>query len=276
MTVRGQKYLAALVAALMVASAVTLPATAEAPKRFQSETPAPRIDYWQKREADIVAQIAGTEDLTAVKLVFIGDSITDFWHLDENPWFKGKWMGKPVWDESFGETATKNRALNFGVSGDRIEHVLYRLTPSAQGGMGLLDRTDLQPEYLVIMLGINNTFDGEEPLADSLFNGVKAAIDTAHKAKPGAKIILQSILPTDDPAKNAQTVTAANTRLAELAKQSGYASWVTYLDLYRSFVDDAGTQRKELFVDGLHPARDGYRIWRDRLLESLATARTRR
>jgi lysophospholipase L1-like esterase len=273
MTVRGQKHLAALAATLTFALAATPSAAAEAPKRFQSETPAPRVDYWQKREAEIVAEIAGTKDLSAVKLVFIGDSITDFWHLDENPWFKGKWMGKPVWDESFGETASRNRALNFGISGDRIEHVLYRLTPSAQGGMGLLDRRDLQPEFLVVMLGINNTFDGEEPLADSLFNGVKAAIDTAHKAKPGAKIILQSILPTDDPAKNAQTVTAVNTRLAALAKQSEYAPWVAYLDLYQSFVDAAGTQRKELFVDGLHPARDGYRIWRNRLVECLASAR---
>jgi lysophospholipase L1-like esterase len=269
------KYLVAFVAAVMVVSANAQPADAEPSKRFQSETPAPRVDYWQKRESEIVAKIAGTKDLSAVKLLFIGDSITDFWHLDENPWFKGKWMGKSIWDESFGETANKNRALNLGISGDRIEHVLYRLTPSAQGGMGLLDRADLQPEFLIIMLGINNTFDGEEPLSDSLFKGVKTAVDTAQKAKPGAKIILQSILPTDDPAKNAQTVTAVNAKLAALAKQSEYAPWVTYLDLYSSFVDASGFQRKELFVDGLHPGRDGYRVWRDRLIERLAIARTR-
>lgn len=274
MPVWCRSYLAALVAAAIAASAVAIPVSAESPKRFQSEVPAPRVDYWQKREAEIIAEIAGTKDLSAVKLVFIGDSITDFWHLDENPWFKGKWMGKSVWDESFGESVTENRALNFGISGDRIEHVLYRLTPATQGGAGMLDRADLQPEFLIIMLGINNTFDGEEPLSDSLFNGVKATIDTAHKAKPNAKIILQSILPTDDPVKNAQTVTVANKRLAALAKQSDYASWVTYLDHYPSFVDALGAQRKELFVDGLHPGRDGYRVWRDRLIESLVAARS--
>lgn len=275
MTFRRRKYLVAFVAAVMVASANAQPAGAEPSKRFQSETPAPRVDYWQKRESEIVAKIAGTKDLSAVKLLFIGDSITDFWHLDENPWFKGKWMGKSIWDESFGETAANNRALNLGISGDRIEHVLYRLTPAAQGGMGLLDRADLQPEFLIIMLGINNTFDGEEPLTDSLFKGVKTAVDTAHKAKPGAKIILQSILPTDDPAKNAETVTAVNARLADLIKKPEYASWAVYLDLYPSFVDAVGIQKKELFVDGLHPSRDGYRVWRDRLFERLALARTR-
>ncbi len=275
MAVPGRNSLKAIFAAVIVALAVAQPAVAESPKRFRSETSAPRIDYWQKREAEIVAQIIGTKDLSPMKLVFIGDSITDFWHLDENPWFKGKWMGKPVWDESFGVTASQNRALNFGISGDRIEHVLYRLTPAAQGGMGLLDRADLQPEFLVIMLGINNTFDGEEPLADSLFNGVKAAIDIAHKAKPGAKIILQSILPTDDPAKNSQTVTVVNSRLADLVKKPEYGSWVAYLDLYPSFVDASGIQKRELFVDGLHPGRDGYRIWRDRLINRLGTERAR-
>jgi len=276
MAVRGPKYLSAFVALAIAISAASVPVGAEPPKRFQSETPAPRVDYWQKREAEIVAEIAGTKDLSAVKLVFIGDSITDFWHLDENPWFKGKWMGKPVWDESFGVTAPQNRALNFGISGDRIEHVLFRLAPAASGGMGMLDRADLQPEFLVVMLGINNTFDGEEPLADSLFRGVKTAVETAHKAKPGAKIILQSILPTDDPAKNAQTVTVVNARLAALAKQSEYAPWAIYLNLYPSFVEASGAQRKELFVDGLHPGRDGYRVWRDRLIESLAIARNQR
>jgi lysophospholipase L1-like esterase len=251
-------------------------ALAAAPdQRYISESPAPRVDYWQKREAEIVQQIAQTKDLSPIKLVFIGDSITDFWHLDENPWFKGKWMGKPIWDQAFGESVGQNRALNFGISGDRIEHVLYRLTPASAGGAGLLDRADLQPEFLIVMLGINNTFDGEEPLADSLFRGVKAAIDTAHKVKPGAKIILQSILPTDDPAKNAQVVVIVNSRLAALARQPEYAGFVTYLDLYPSFVDAAGAQRKELFVDGLHPAREGYRVWRDRLIPVLTAQRAR-
>lgn len=269
MVVRGRNFWTGLVAASVMAQ----PVSAETPRRFHSETPAPRIDYWQKRQTEIITQLQSTKDLSAMKLVFIGDSITDFWHFDENPWFKGKWMGKPIWDESFGETAGKNHALNIGISGDRLEHVLYRLTPVADGGMGMLDRPDLQPEFLVIMLGINNTFDGEEPLADSLFNGVKAAVDTAHKVKPNAKIILQSILPTDDPGKNAQTVLVVNQRLAALAKHRDYAWFTTYLDLYSGFIDQQGVQRKELFVDGLHPNRDGYRVWRDLLVKRLQMAR---
>lgn len=266
---------ATLAAFLCATTTVGKASAAEPAQRFRSETPAPRVDYWQKREAEISGQIAQNKDLSWAKLVFVGDSITDFWHLDANPWFKGKWMGKPIWDESFGDSAGKNRAINMGVSGDRIEHVLYRLNPVSAGGGGWLDRPDLQPDFLIVMLGINNTFDGEEPLADSLFRGVKAAIDTARIARPNARIILQSILPTDDPSKNAQVVVVVNGRLAALAKQPGYAQAVTFLDLYPNFVDSSGAQRKELFVDGLHPNRDGYRVWRDKLLPALATVRAR-
>ncbi len=265
--------LVALVAALCASTTVGEASAAVPHLRYQSETPAPRVDYWQRREAEITGQIAQSKDLSWAKLVFVGDSITDFWHLDENPWFKGKWMGKPIWDESFGDNAGENRAINMGISGDRIEHVLYRLTPASAGGAGLLDRSDLQPDFLVIMLGINNTFDGEEPLSDSLFFGVKAVIDTARAAKPGARIIVQSILPTDDSTKNSQVVTVVNGRLAALAKQPEYVGSVTFLNLYPSFVDASGAQRKGLFVDGLHPNREGYRMWRDRLLTALSIAR---
>lgn len=182
-------------------------------------------------------------------------------------------MGKQIWDESFGEASAENRALNMGISGDRIDHVLYRLMPAADGGMGMLDQADLQPEFLVIMPGINNTFDGEEPMADSMFNGVKAALDEAHRAKPNAKIILQSILPTDDPVKNAQTVLVVNKRLAALARQRNYDRFTTYLNLYPGFVDQTGAQRKELFVDALHPSRHGYHVWRDILVNEREAAR---
>ncbi len=273
MSIRAQKRLTGPLAALFALTAIAQPVSAENSKRFQSEIPAARVDYWQKRQAEILAQIHDTKDLSGVKLVFIGDSITDFWHLDENPWFKGKWMGKQIWDESFGEASAENRAFNLGISGDRIEHVLYRLMPAADGGMGMLDRADLQPEFMVIMLGINNTFDGEEPLADSLFNGVKVALDAAHRAKPNAKIILQSILPTDDPVKNAKTVLVVNQRLAALTSEPDYYRFTTYLNLYSSFVDQTGAQRKELFVDALHPNRDGYHVWRDMLVRKLDAVR---
>lgn len=252
--------------ALLGAMAVLLSAAAP----YASTQPTPRIDYWQKRAAEIDTYLANERDLSPIKLVFIGDSITDFWHLDANPWFPGLYCGRAIWDQSFGDTAGPLRALNLGVSGDRIEHVLHRIAPASQGGGGALDRNDLNPDFLILMLGINNSFDAEAPAEESIFEGIKAAITAAHARKPGAHIIVQSLLPTNDTVKNQAIVDRVNARLAALVASAPFAEFTTYLDLHSAFVDANGAQISGYFNDGLHPNRDGYRVWRDRLVPLIA------
>ncbi|OYQ31906.1 hypothetical protein CHU93_04100 [Sandarakinorhabdus cyanobacteriorum] len=252
-----------MMAALLAAA---LPGAAQAQARFQSEQPAPRVDYWQKRAADIGQQLASTPDLRPVRLVFVGDSITDFWHLDANPWLPGRFCGRSVWDESFGGTVPALTALNLGVSGDRIEHVLHRLQPAAEGGAGWLDRSDLQPDVVLVMLGINNSFDAETPADASIGRGIIAVVRRIRERKPQARIMIQSLLPTDDDAKNRAVVQPVNRAMQAFASQM---PGVRFIDLYPDFVDSAGRQRRDLFNDGLHPSRDGYRRWRDRLLTVL-------
>ena len=231
--------------------------------RFISQVPAPRVDYWQKRAGDIARDLAGAASLSGIQIVFVGDSITDFWHLDANPWFPGKFCGRAVWDESFGPASPSRLALNLGVSGDRIEHVLHRLLPADQGGEGWLDRADLQPKRVFVMLGINNSFDAEQPAVDSITGGIEAVIARIRERKPGTQIVVQSLLPTDDDAKNRDLVLPVNARLRALAARD---KGLRVLDLYPAFVDDKGAQRRELFNDSLHPSREGYRLWRDRIL----------
>lgn len=233
---------------------------------YRSEVPAARVDYWQLRAAEIDQHLSREQSLQQVRLVFIGDSITDFWHLDANPWFPGKFCGKAIWNESFAGAVPAHKALNLGVSGDRIEHVLHRLLPAAQGGQGWLDRADLQPDIVFVMLGINNSFDAENPAGTSIYKGVLAVIARIRERKPTARIVIQSLLPTDDDEKNRTLVVPVNDRLRAFAAAS---DGIAYLDLYPSFVDEHGAQRRALFNDSLHPAREGYRIWRDRLIAFL-------
>lgn len=241
-------------------------AGAQQPSRFVAETPVARVDYWQRRAADIGTQLSDPQSLALVKIVFIGDSITDFWHLDGNPWFPGLYCGRAIWDESFGGAVPSQTAINLGVSGDRIEHVLHRLLPAAEGGEGWLDRGDLQPETVFLMLGINNSFDTESPATDSIYHGVVAVVARIHERKPNARIVIQSLLPTDSETKNLGLVRPVNERLrAYAAATNGTA----YLDLYPAFVDESGTQRRDLFNDGLHPSREGYAVWRDKLVTFL-------
>jgi lysophospholipase L1-like esterase len=264
--------IAPLLAALLAAFASLYSSGAEA-SDFASTRPAARVEYWQTRQAAIDAQVADTASLRAVKLVFVGDSITDFWLLGDDTWMPGRLHGRSVWDESFGGAVPQNLALNIGISGDRTEHLLFRILPTSQGGLGQLDAEALAPEFFVLMVGINNSYAAEMPVADSVFEGVLAVMRALHARKPGARLLLQSILPTSEPSRDDTVVKPVNKRLAALATSAEFAGFTTWLDLYPVFVDVRGKQDPRLFVDGLHPSEAGYRVWRDRLIQALASAR---
>ena len=69
------------------------------------------------------------------QLVFLGDSITHGW--------EGK--GKAIWTKEWAPL----KAANFGIGGDRTEHVLWRLEHGNFDG--------LKPKAIVLMIGTNNT-----------------------------------------------------------------------------------------------------------------------
>ena len=240
---------------------------------FVSTKPAARVEHWQQREAEINAYLRDSKDLKSVKLLFVGDSITDFWLFDDNPWISGQKYGRPIWDESFGKPRSENFGFNIGISGDRIEHVLYRITPKAKGGLGQLDSPDLNPEFIVALIGINNTWAEETPVVDSVFEGVRVVLGALHERKPKARIVLQTLLPTNDEVKNRDVVRPVNQRLRQLVSSPPFSGFISFLDLYPSFVDGSGMQVSRYFTDGLHPNVNGYRVWRDQLIPFLQQAR---
>jgi lysophospholipase L1-like esterase len=243
---------------------------------FVSTQPAPRVEHWQKRQSDISAYTQQSKDLSAVKLLFVGDSITDFWLFDDNPWVSGQKYGRKIWDQSFATPGSENFAFNIGISGDRLEHVLFRILPKSEGGLGHLDSAALNPEFMIVMLGINNSWAAEQPVAESIYQGILANLRALHARKPNARIVLQSLLPTNDAAKNKDLVRVVNQRLEALTKTSEFSKFTVYLNLYPSFTDASGVQISTYFTDGLHPNDLGYQIWRDRLLECLKQARASR
>lgn len=259
-----------IVAALL---SLGLLGTASGAGEFASAKPTQRVEYWQQREAIVNASVADPEKLRAVKLLFVGDSITDFWLLDDIPWAKGQKCGRRIWNESFNQPGSENFALDIGVSGDRTEHTLYRLLPRSEGGAGNIDAPELQPEFIIVMIGINNLSDAE-PLVDSLFAGIRAVVVALHERKPTSRIILESLLPIPDEARNSDVVQPVNRRLALLARSQPFAGYVSFLDLYPAFVDASGKEIARYFNDGTHPSEQGYRVWRDQLLPFLTKLRS--
>lgn len=59
-------------------------------QNFRSAQPSERIEYWQQRLQQIDVRLVQTEPLGSVKVLFLGDSITDFWTMDANPWFRAQ------------------------------------------------------------------------------------------------------------------------------------------------------------------------------------------
>ncbi len=240
---------------------------------FTATRPTERIEYWQKRLKEISSQLQKKSELQSIRIVFLGDSITDFWGLTDNPWFPGKKGGRAVWDESFAGQPAKNHAIDLGISGDRTEHVLYRLLPKTAGGLGELDAPELDPDFVVLMIGINNSWDAEQPVVESIHAGIRKVVETVHERKPRAKVILQSLLPTNEPERNADIVQPVNRRIEQMAAVRPFSDYVVWLDLYPLFVDAKGRQLSSNFMDGVHPNEAGYRIWRDRLVPYLEELR---
>lgn len=200
-----------------------------------STTPVPRDDNWKKRvERDAAKAKQGGWDV-----VFIGDSITDFWQN----------KGKAEWDKYFGQY----KALNLGISADRTEHVLWRLDN------GQLENN--QPKLFVVMIGTNNTghrgIDQEKP--EDTVAGIKAILDRLGKKAPDSKVLLLAIFPRGEKPNDAlrmrnEQVNAAIEKFADNKR-------VFWMNINDKLLQSDGTLSKEIMPDLLHPEAKGYDIW---------------
>ena len=200
-------------------------------------TPAHRMEsekknWWQQRHEEklALAKQGGWE------LVFLGDSITHAW---EN-------AGKQTWQQYYGS----RKAINIGFSGDRTEHVLWRLDNGELDGY--------QPKVVVIMIGTNNTGHRKDP-PEAIAAGVEKIVERIKAKSPATKILLLAIFPrsekpTDPPRVNNDK---ANTLLAKLAD----GEQVVFLDINDRLLMPDGRLSKEIMPDLLHPKQKGYAIW---------------
>ncbi|MFZ4573737.1 MAG: platelet-activating factor acetylhydrolase IB subunit [Phycisphaerales bacterium] len=179
------------------------------------------------------------------KLVFVGDSITEAW---EGP-------GRDTWNSRY---ANRN-AANFGISGDRTEHVLWRLDNGNFDG--------LSPDLVVIMIGTNNTGHREDK-AEETAAGIKAIIGRITKKCPKTKVLLLGIFPRGETVDHPQR--KLNVAINEIIK--GYAdnTQVFYKDVGKAFFNDKGELTKDIMPDYLHLTPEGYKRWADAIEEDIA------
>ncbi len=174
-----------------------------------------------------------------VGLLFLGDSITEGWAR----------QAADIWDERYAPF----QAANFGIGGDRIDHVLWRID------QGELNR--IQPRVIVLMIGTN---DSASRSGRQIAAGVRQILGLIRNRQAEARVLLLAIFPRgprpgavrDDSAQRMQAIHEANAELATLDD----GRQIRFLDLTAHFLRD-GRIPPDIMPDQLHPSRAGYRIW---------------
>ena len=210
-----------------------------------STIPTPRgDDWWMPRHREKVR--AANQNAASTKVVFVGDSITQGW----------EGAGKDLWARHIAPLG----ALNLGFSGDRTEHVLWRLHNGEWPA-------SLQPETTVIMIGTNNTGHANGQPAEETAVGIQLIVEDILDRAPHTRIVLLAIFPrgktASDPKRRIND--AINRSIAKLADHPQ----VEFHDLTPRFLDPQGNLPATIMPDALHPNPAGYQIWLDALLPLL-------
>ena len=207
-------------------------------------TPAPKTGGWLKRHEGFVeeAKKGGFE------VLFQGDSITDAWR--NNP-------ARKIWDATFAPL----KAANFGISGDRTQHVLWRLQNGEFEGLTL-------PKVVVLMIGTNNIGQKDPETAASAIAGIQAIVKEIHKKSEKTRILLLGVFPRGEKSDNPLRATIKEINAAA-AKLDDGGKTVKFLDIGEKFLQPDGSLTKEIAPDFLHLSEKGYQIWADAIKEPL-------
>lgn len=182
-------------------------------------------------------------------LVFLGDSITQYFKTSN---------GKTVWEANFGENSA-HPAVCFGIAGDSVGGLWWRVENGELDGFTASE--------IVILIGTNNNKDNT---AAEIVEGISNVVTAVRAKQPSAKIILNAILPKTSSQKGGdyeEEVSAINTALAGFT--STFSNLV-FVNASAGFLNDDGTLKGDLFVDGLHPNAAGYEVWTAALLPHLS------
>jgi lysophospholipase L1-like esterase len=221
-------------------AAIPWPANAQEKKQESNAvTPAPRDPGWVKRHEGFVAMARKG----GIDLLFLGDSITDAWGGEGH---NAKANGKDVFAKEFEPL----KAANFGIGGDRTQHVLWRIQNGELDG--------IHPKVIMLMIGTNNTGSNK---AEEIADGITAIVKEIHMRLPEIKVLLLGIFPRGQkPYSIRDKIKQVN---AIISKLDDSGKTVKYLDIGDKFLQPDGMISNEIMYDYLHLTPKGYQIWAD-------------
>ena len=224
------------------APAVKLPlqsADVAAPK-FDPKTGQVSASFLRSHEAFLEVAKKGE-----AQVVFLGDSITAGWAGN----------GKEVFKEY-----AKYNAANFGIGGDRVQHVLWRVENGEFDG--------IKPKAVVRMIGTNNA-GGAENSPEQIAAGIKNIIDAIHKRSPDTKVLLLAIFPRGPNPADANRM--KNEKVNAIIAKLDDGKKVHFFDIGAKFLKPDGTLERTVMPDLLHLNAASYQVEADAIREKLAS-----
>jgi lysophospholipase L1-like esterase len=179
------------------------------------------------------------------QVVFLGDSITAGWARHPG-----------IFEKEYGQY----KAANFGIGGDRTQHVLWRVENGEFDG--------IKPKAVVLMIGTNNAGVAENS-PEQIANGIKAIIEAIHKRTPDTKVLLLAIFPRGATPADANRV--KNEKVNALIAKFDDGKKVHFFDIGAKFLKPDGTLEKSVMPDLLHLNAASYQIEADAIREKLAS-----
>ncbi len=199
---------------------------------------------WYNWDARLAATLERNKKVKP-DLVLMGDSITHGWG-GEPFWRTGTTdpaTGQATFDKLFAGLAV----TNMGCSGDKTQHVLYRIAHGSLDGIA--------PKAIMLMIGTNNIGSNT---VDEIGEGVGAILNAIRGKCPKTQILLLAVFPRDVPLSKARgQVDQLNRLIARYHRTEN----VTFLDINRVFLADDGTIPVDIMRDKLHPTAKGYELW---------------
>lgn len=167
-------------------------------------------------------------------LIFDGDSTTSDW-LES---------GRRIWQQHYGML----RALNLGVGGDQVQHLIWRVQNGSLEGQN--------PKLIVVQIGADNM--GQEPKEVAV--SMKILLEEYKNHCPQAHILLLGIFPSDSSptSESRQWVAKVNEVISTYGDDR-----VTYMDIGPEFLRPDGTISSDVLDEKkfFHPTATGYGIW---------------
>ena len=186
------------------------------------------LKKYQKENA-----ILHSSETNPKRIVFMGDSITEFWSVLCPEFF----AGKPY--------------INRGISGQTSPQMLIRFRA---------DVIALKPTIVVILAGANDIAGNTGPstlemITDNIFS--MAELAKVHQIK----VILCSVLPAYDfPWKRGSFPSEKIIKLNTIIQEYADANEILYLDYYSALVDEQKGLKSAYADDGVHPNKNGYEV----------------